>query len=170
MALATRYPLRRGVGVEALRQLGRVAEGWGVPAVDLVRGDTQTLTCHSPEKRRRQEAVVTTEHDSCGHIRPRLDRQRLAKPYLGLHPPSPQRFGRQPWRNVLIEEGDRVAVALTWLLVVPGVSPIVGRGLAGSRNHRRDQDEQSHGDSIADQRRNETAERLGDHDDIPPVP
>ena len=59
--------------------------------------------------------------------------------------------------------------ALFRLLVVPRVRPVIGGRLAGSRDHRRDQDEQFHRYPVADERSGEATERLGHHDQIGPA-
>ena len=52
---------RDSVRLETLRKLLRAAEGRCVSAVDLIRGDTQTLLRDAAKERRREQPIVSTE-------------------------------------------------------------------------------------------------------------
>jgi hypothetical protein len=54
------------VRLEALGQILRTAEGRGVPAVDLVRGDPQALSGHVADERSGEQAVIAAEQHPRG--------------------------------------------------------------------------------------------------------
>src|SRR6266498_831118 len=72
---------------------------------------------------------------------PGPERRRFPHPGLRLGARPLQRLGGQLRRDILVEQGDGIVVAVPHLLVVSRMGPVVGGRLCRRGDHGRDQDE-----------------------------
>jgi hypothetical protein len=70
MLVVTEQPSLGGVGLEAVHKLVWAAQRGGVPAVDLVGGDTQPLPGDAAKETKGEQAVVATDQDPRGDVGP----------------------------------------------------------------------------------------------------
>jgi len=76
--VVTGQSLFGGVHLEAVCQLVRAAQRGGVPAVDFVVGDAQTLPGDAAKEMQLKQAVVATDQDPRWGVRPGSERRRAS--------------------------------------------------------------------------------------------
>jgi len=145
---------------ETVGQLVRAAERDVMAPIHLVRLDAEPLTSVAARPGRWKHAVVAAEEIPRRHVRPRLEGPGIVERLLRLFALPRPRFSRQLGRDIVVEDVVQAA------LLVAAVPPPVGEGLAGARDHPRDEDEEVDGASCTYERCREAAERVADDDQM----
>jgi hypothetical protein len=91
--VVTGQSLFGGVHLAAVCQLVRAAQRGGVPAVDFVGGDAQTLPGDVAKEMQWKQAVVATDQDPRWGARSGSERRRFPHPGLRLDARPVQRLG-----------------------------------------------------------------------------
>jgi hypothetical protein len=152
-----------------------------VPAWRLVQVDSKPVPSHPALKLDREEAVVATLQDLRRDIGPCGQRPWLPEWRRGLLRLTPrEHLGLHDGRDVVKERFEdlvgtvqrKVVVGglLGSRLGVAGVDPPLPGSLAGRGDHRVHEHQQGNRDSITGHRPGEPGHRLGDHDDVGPIP
>src|SRR5215211_3409751 len=113
-APALRSRLGDAIGLEALDELGRTAQGDEVAALDFVGLDPEALPRDAPLEVCREEPVVATDQDPRWHLGPRLERPGLCHgcPRL-LRLATPQGLLTDLRRDVMEVQGRVVVGSLS---------------------------------------------------------
>src|SRR5215831_8502629 len=135
-----------------------------MPARHVVGLDAETLACHAALELQGEEPVVAPDEYARRNLRPPLEATRRGEyrvrlPWLALGE------GRidDRLRHIVKELDQRIERTIARVRFgVAGVPPPLARGFSGSRDHRIEEHKETNRNLLADERRDETGERLRD--------